>query len=63
MISCAVERNSAILLLHYYPSDLKQGGERLRAMVESTAVRLIDMGHTHYNELANDGQTKNGRKW
>jgi 3',5'-cyclic-AMP phosphodiesterase len=29
----------------------------LRAMVESPAVRLIDMGHTHYNEVANDGQT------
>jgi 3',5'-cyclic-AMP phosphodiesterase len=53
----AVERNSAVLLLHCYPSDLKQGGERLRAMVESPAVRLIDMGHTHYNEVANDGQT------
>jgi Icc protein len=50
-------RNSAVLLLHCYPSDLKQGGERLRAMVESPAVRLIDMGHTHYNEVANDGQT------
>jgi Icc protein len=52
-----VGRNSAVLLLHCYPSDLKQGGERLRAMVESPAVRLIDMGHTHYNEVANDGQT------
>jgi 3',5'-cyclic-AMP phosphodiesterase len=52
-----VGRNSAVLLLHCYPSDLKQGGERLRAMVESSAVRLIDMGHTHYNEVANDGRT------
>ncbi len=54
---CEVGRNSAILLLHCYPSDLKQGGDRLCAMVESSAVRLIDMGHTHYNEVANDGQT------
>jgi Icc protein len=53
----AVERNSAVLLLHCYPSDLKQGGERLRALVASPAVRLVDMGHTHYNEVANDGQT------
>jgi 3',5'-cyclic-AMP phosphodiesterase len=53
----AVERNSAVLFLHCYPSDLKQGGERLRAMVESHAVRLIGMGHTHYNEVANDGRT------
>jgi 3',5'-cyclic-AMP phosphodiesterase len=53
----SVQPNSAVLLLHCYPSDLKQGGERLRAMVASSAVRLIDMGHTHYNEVANDGQT------
>ncbi len=48
---------SAVLLLHCYPTDLKQGTERLRTVVESPAVRLIDMGHTHYNELANDGKT------
>jgi len=53
----AVERNSAVLLLHCYPSDLKQGGERLRAMVQSPAVRLIEMGHTRYNELARTGES------
>jgi predicted phosphodiesterase len=47
----------AVLFLHCYPSDLKQGGDRLRKLVRSPAVRLIDMGHTHYNEVANDGQT------
>jgi Icc protein len=46
-----------VLLLHCYPTDLKQGGDRLRKLVEGPAVRLIDMGHTHYNELANDGRT------
>ena len=48
---------TAVLLLHCYPSDLKQGGERLRALVASPSVRLVDMGHTHYNELANAGRT------
>jgi hypothetical protein len=47
----------AVLFLHCYPSDLKQGGDRLRKLVRSPAVRLTDMGHTHYNEVANDGQT------
>jgi Icc protein len=46
-----------IVFLHCYPTDLKQGGERLRKLIASPSVRLIDMGHTHYNELANDGQT------
>lgn len=48
---------SAVLLLHCYPTDLKQGGEALRASVENPAVRLVEMGHTHYNEIANDGKT------
>ena len=48
----------AVLFLHCYPSDLKQGGEQLRKLMESPQVRLIDMGHTHYNELANDGKNR-----
>ncbi|MBB5345092.1 metallophosphoesterase family protein [Tunturibacter empetritectus] len=51
------EKQSIVLLLHCYPTDLKQGGDRLRRLVERPSVRLIDMGHTHYNELANDGRT------
>ncbi len=48
---------SAVLLLHCYPSDLRLGGGRLRELVAQSSVRLIDMGHTHYNEVANDGRT------
>jgi 3',5'-cyclic-AMP phosphodiesterase len=50
-------RQSVVLLLHCYPTDLKRGESRLRKLVEWPSVRLIDMGHTHYNELANDGRT------
>lgn len=50
-------RQSVVLLLHCYPTDLMQGGSKLRKLVQSPSVRLIDMGHTHYNELANDGRT------
>ena len=46
-----------VILLHCYPSDLKVGGEEVRRLVREYDVRLIDMGHTHYNEIANDGQT------
>jgi len=51
------ERQSIVLLLHCYPTDLKHGGDRLRQLVKSPTVRLIGMGHTHYNEVANDGRT------
>jgi 3',5'-cyclic AMP phosphodiesterase CpdA len=51
------ERQAVVLLLHCYPTDLKRGGGRLRKLVEGPSVRLIDMGHTHYNEFANDGRT------
>ncbi len=46
-----------VILLHCYPSDLKVGGVEVSRLVRDYDVRLIDMGHTHYNELANDGQT------
>ena len=46
-----------VLLLHCYPSDLKIGGDEVGRLVRDYDVRLIDMGHTHYNEIANDGQT------
>lgn len=49
-------RQQAILLLHCYPSDLKQGGSRLTDMLRRYPVLLVDMGHTHYNELSNEGK-------
>lgn len=46
-----------VLLLHCYPSDLKAGGKEVSRLVRDYDVRLIDMGHTHYNEIANDGRS------
>ena len=46
-----------VILLHCYPSDLKVGGEEVSRLVREYSVRLMDMGHTHYNEIANDGRT------
>jgi 3',5'-cyclic-AMP phosphodiesterase len=45
-----------VLLLHCYPSDLKVGGAELIDVLRNFHVSLIDMGHTHYNEIANDGR-------
>ena len=44
-----------VILLHCYPSDLKVGRDEVRRLVRDYEVRLVDMGHTHYNEIANDG--------
>jgi hypothetical protein len=43
--------------LHCYPSDLKVGGDEVSRLVREYDVRLVDMGHTHYNEIANNGRT------
>ncbi len=48
---------AAMVFMHTYPADLSEGGERLGALFDHPHVRCVDMGHTHYNELANDGST------
>lgn len=53
--SCIEQHVQAVCLLHCYPSDLKQGGERLKELLHRYPVLLLDMGHTHYNEISNDG--------
>ena len=54
------DRNqSCAIFMHSYPQDLKGDGET-EAINEAFAARevlLVDMGHTHYNEIANDGRT------
>lgn len=52
---CTAHKLQVVLLLHCYPSDLKQGHVRLRELLHRYPVLLVDMGHTHYNELSNDG--------
>ncbi len=47
----------AVVLMHTYPADLQEGAERLGALLAKPHVTCVDMGHTHYNELANDGAT------
>ena len=50
-------REMPVVLMHCYPSDLKQGRERLAKLLREYKVRVVDMGHTHYNEISNDGTT------
>jgi len=44
-----------VLLVHCYPTDLGPAASRLRDMIHEYNVLLVDMGHTHYNEIAHDG--------
>jgi hypothetical protein len=56
----ARERREPIaVFMHSYPADLKAKGETeaVNRLIASNDVALVDIGHTHYNELANDGRT------
>ncbi len=45
------------LFMHSYPADLGPDAPRLQQLLDRHPVAMIDMGHTHYNELGNDGRT------
>ena len=46
-----------LLFTHAYPSEFGDAADELTSLVTTHRVLLVDMGHTHYNELANDGRT------
>ena len=48
---------ASIIFMHAYPADLKKEGGALTQLLHEYRVTFVDMGHTHYNELANDGTT------
>jgi hypothetical protein len=47
----------AVIFMHTYPADLRAGADRLAALLAQPHVVCVDMGHTHYNEISNDGRT------
>jgi hypothetical protein len=50
---------TSVVFVHSYPADLRGEGETeaFNRLIGAHDVALVDMGHTHYNELANDGRT------
>ncbi|QXV64241.1 metallophosphoesterase [Mucilaginibacter sp. 21P] len=48
-----------LVFMHTFPSDLKEAEEqqKLNKLLDEHKVTLVDMGHTHYNEVANNGET------
>ena len=45
------------IFMHTYPADLVDEADEVAKLIDDSPVVLVDMGHTHYNELANDGRT------
>ena len=46
-----------LIFTHLYPSELSTQAESFGRLIRDFQVEVVDMGHTHYNELANDGLT------
>ena len=47
----------AAIFMHTYPADLGDEAAEIATLIDNSSVVLVDMGHTHYNELSNDGRT------
>jgi 3',5'-cyclic-AMP phosphodiesterase len=45
----------SVVFVHAYPSEHGNDAAELGQLFRNSGVLLIEMGHTHYNELANDG--------
>ena len=57
---CATAQRNAqtlALFMHAYPSEHGESASMLRVAIANYPVAVVDMGHTHYNELSNDGHT------
>ena len=55
--SATQEKQPRVVFMHAYPADFKADGEAVKQLLTQYQVTLVDMGHTHYNELSNDGTT------
>ncbi|MCW6508961.1 metallophosphoesterase family protein [Lichenifustis flavocetrariae] len=54
-----LRQQTSVVFTHTYPDDLRGEGETeaMNGLLAGYDVALVDLGHTHYNELANDGRT------
>ena len=55
----AAEGGESVVFAHAYPADLADAVEATAfyGLLSEFRVAVVDMGHTHYNELSNDGRT------
>ncbi|WP_428329365.1 metallophosphoesterase [Mucilaginibacter sp.] len=59
LATAKAENQETVVFVHTYPDDIKDEAEKIvfNRLIAENEVALIDMGHTHYNELSNDGDT------
>ena len=46
----------AVVFMHAYPGDLRDDPDGIAQLFAAHHVAFVDTGHTHYNELLNDGR-------
>lgn len=51
------QNERCVVFMHTYPADLGNEAAAVHASLRKHDVVAVDMGHTHYNEIANDGRT------
>jgi hypothetical protein len=51
------KQKTAAIFMHTYPADFGDEAAEITTLIDWSSAVLVDMGHTHYNELANDGRT------
>ena len=60
-LACAeAEAQTPLVFMHAYPGDLAADGETIARIFADARVAFVDTGHTHYNELLNDGRVVYG---
>lgn len=59
LIDCTDKTQPCIIFMHTYPDDLKdeQEKQKLLQLINEHDIALVDMGHTHYNDISNSGKT------
>lgn len=50
-----IDAERPVVFMHAFPGDLAEDGDRVAALFAEYGVACVDTGHTHYNELLNDG--------
>ncbi len=45
-----------VVFMHAFPADLADGATEIGSLFAEADVACVDTGHTHYNELINDGR-------
>ncbi|QYE35543.1 metallophosphoesterase [Polymorphobacter sp. PAMC 29334] len=54
------EGQTPLVFMHAYPGDLAADGDEIAQIFADARVAFVDTGHTHYNELLNDGRVVYG---